>query len=111
MTTEPLVTRWRISPPSRPPHVRGMNRDTTIELMLRWWHENFQEPAAAGVPWWDGEWQWRFTWSGGPFEPRSELESTFAGAAAPNAIDAAVAELERKSDQWAPNSRREHPAR
>jgi hypothetical protein len=105
MTTETFATSWEIGPASKPPDVRGKDHDETVALMLRWWFENFEHPAAS-CPWENGE--WIFEW-GEPFDPRSELEWTFGNAATQNAIDAVVDALEARTGQWAPSSRRQRP--
>lgn len=87
---------------SKPPEMRNKDHDAAVALMTQWFFQNFEHPAGS-CPFEDGEWV--FCW-GGPFDARSELEWTFADVAAQEAVDAAIAALEAKSDQWAPNCNR-----
>jgi hypothetical protein len=103
-----LITNWEIGPPSAAPDIRGKRRGEAIAQMERWFFENFEHPAAS-CPREGGEWQWHFAW-GGPHDARRELEWAFGDAAARGIVDAVVKRLEARSDQWAPNGRRQRPS-
>jgi hypothetical protein len=60
------------------------------ELMLQWFHENFQDPN-NGTPWVDGEFLW--IW-GGPYEAPDELYSKFGDIVDEKLIDEVVKEVE-----------------
>ena len=103
---------WEMGPPTEPPDIRGKDHDTAVDLMARWFFQNFEDPVQC-TPWEDGEYV--FIW-GGPFDARDEIDSAFGEMAFQDrncqtyrALDDAVARIEKHGWQWAPNQNRMRP--
>ena len=103
---------WEMGPPTEPPDIRGKDHDEAVDLMVRWFFQNFEDPVQC-TPWEDGEYV--FIW-GGPFDACTEIDSAFGEMAAEDttnaiyqALDDAVARIEKRGWQWAPNQNRMRP--
>jgi len=110
---------WEMGPPTEPPDIRGKDHDTAVDLMVQWFFQNFEDPVQC-TPWEDGEYV--FIW-GGPFDACSEIDSAFGEMAFQDrlrrpaddncrtyqALDDAVARIEKHGWQWAPNQNRMRP--
>jgi hypothetical protein len=92
-------------PPSDPPDIRGKDRDTAVNMMVRWFFANF-ESTVENMPRDDGDW---FYVSGGPYYARDEIESAFSNVASEHRIEEAIAEIEARGFEWAPHTDRIRP--
>src|SRR5262249_15310534 len=100
-----LVESWDMGPPSTPPDVRRLRDDIATETMVKWFQENFEDPAGS-TPHDEGEYV--YIW-GGPCDAREELDEVFGATASEQAIEAAVAEIEHDGWEWAPAESRMQP--
>lgn len=71
---------------------RRMRNSEKRELMIQWFHQNFENPDDAGTPWIDGEYQW--IW-GGPSDANEELGSKFGGIVSDKLIEDVARDVER----------------
>jgi hypothetical protein len=77
---------------------RRMRKAEKLELMIDWFHQNYEDPANK-TPY-EGGYIWVF---GGPYEARDELYSKFGDLVSENLIAEAVEEVERDGlTEWAP---------
>jgi len=80
---------------------RRMRKAEKRELMLQWFHENFEDPAVS-TPYESAEGGYQWIW-GGPYEARDELSSKFDSVATETLIEEVVQEVERGGlTEWAP---------
>jgi len=78
-----LTPTWDMGPPSDPPDIKDKSESEAINLMVEWFHSNFED-LAHEKPWVDGG--YCFVW-GGPYDAREELEYTFGAGASDKLID------------------------
>jgi hypothetical protein len=100
-----LTPSWDMGPPSDPPDISGKSAEDSIELMVKWFRDNFEDPAGR-TPCDEGEYV--YVW-GGPCDAREELEDAFSHVASQELIEAATAEIETDGYEWAPAGRRMRP--
>src|SRR5579862_3070597 len=80
---------------------RRMRKAEKRELMLQWFHENFEDPA-ENTPYESAEGGYQWIW-GGPCDTREELENKFAGIVSEALIDEVKKELDRHGPGvWVP---------
>lgn len=85
---------------------RRMRKAEKRELMVQWFHENFEDPAER-TPYESAEGGYQWIW-GGPFDAREELDSKFAGLVPESLIEEVVEEIERDGlTEWAPTPSRD----
>ncbi len=79
---------------------RQMRKAEKRELMLRWFSENFEDPAVR-TPYESAEGGYQWIW-GGPYEARDELYSKFGDLVSESLIEEVVEEVEREGlTDWA----------
>jgi hypothetical protein len=82
---------------------RRMRKADKRELMLAWFHQNFEDPANR-TPYESAEGGYQWIW-GGPYEAKDELYSMFGDLVPEALIDEVVEEVERDGlTNWAPVS-------
>src|SRR5262249_20809142 len=91
-----------VGPPTACPDIRGLDDDGAAEAMVKWFWENFEDPAHE-TPWAEGEYV--YIW-GDPYEARDELENAFGETASERAFKIAVDEIESNGWEWAPSGQR-----
>lgn len=80
---------------------RRMRKAQKSELMLQWFHENFEDPAVR-TPYESAEGGYQWIW-GGPHDAREELSSQFHGLVSEALIEEVAEEIERDGlTEWAP---------
>jgi hypothetical protein len=80
---------------------RRMRKAQKSELMLQWFHENFEDPAVR-TPYESAEGGYQWIW-GGPHDAREELSSQFHGVVSEALIEEIAEEVERDGlTEWAP---------
>jgi hypothetical protein len=78
-----------------------MDQDEQRELMIAWFHQNFEDPAQS-TPYESAEGGYQWIW-GGPCEARDELYSKFGDIVSESLIEEAVKEIESDGIvDWAP---------
>lgn len=80
---------------------RRMRKAEKLELMIGWYHLNFEDPAQS-TPYESAEGGYQWIW-GGPYEARDELYSKFGDIVSESFIEEAVKEIESDGIvDWAP---------
>src|ERR1700730_12145242 len=80
---------------------RRMRKAEKLELMIGWFHLNFEDPAQS-TPYESAEGGYQWIW-GGPYEARDELYSKFGDIVSESFIEEAVKEIESDGIvDWAP---------
>jgi hypothetical protein len=80
---------------------RRMRKADKRELMIQWFHQNFEDPAES-TPHDSAEGGYQWIW-GGPYDVADELFSKFGDIASEALIDEVVKHVERHGlSQWAP---------
>jgi hypothetical protein len=80
---------------------RRLRKAEKLELMIAWFHENFEDPAQS-TPYESAEGGYQWIW-GGPYEARDELYSKFGDIVSESLIEEAVKEIESDGIvDWAP---------
>jgi hypothetical protein len=81
-----------------------MDEDEQRELMLQWFHQNFEDPV-NGNALWDGETkEYVYLW-GGPYDAQEQLWDKFGDIVSEALIDEVVREIQRDGIvDWAPGS-------
>ena len=80
---------------------RRMRKAEKLELMIGWFHQNFEDPAQS-TPYESAEGGYQWIW-GGPYEARDELYSKFGDIVSESFIEEAVKEIESDGIvDWAP---------
>jgi hypothetical protein len=97
-----MLETYELWPPSTPPDIRGKDHNAAIDLMVRWFFANFEDPAES-TPRDDGDWVW--IW-GGPYYARDEIEYAFGDVASEQLIDEATTKIEADGFECAPNADR-----
>ncbi|CAH1072463.1 HEPN domain-containing protein [Candidatus Nitrotoga sp. 1052] len=87
----------------KPSDLQGLNATEQKELMERWFHENYEDPAER-TPYESAEGGYIWIW-GGPYYARDELENYFHEYADQSVINELTEELERYGWEWAPTER------
>ena len=78
-----------------------MRRDAKRELMLQWFHSNYEDPA-ENTPFESAEGGYQYIW-GGPYEARDELYAMFGDIVPENLIEEVAEQIERHGTfDWAP---------
>src|SRR5262249_2996713 len=85
-----------VGPPTACPDIRGLDDDAAAEAMVKWFWENFEDPAHE-TP--GAEGAYVYIW-GGPYEARDELEDAFGETATERAFKIAVDEIESNGWEW-----------
>src|SRR4051812_17820835 len=80
---------------------RRMRKADKRELMLEWFHDNFEDPAEnTSYSSEDGGYQWNF---GGPHDATEELYEKFDGIASQALIEDVIAKVQQNGIlEWAP---------
>jgi hypothetical protein len=94
-----------MGPPSTPPDIREKDHSTAVDLMVRWFFANFEDPVET-TPRDEGDWV--FIW-GGPYYARDEIEFAFGNVASEQLIDEVTNKIEEDGFEWAPSDARIMP--
>jgi hypothetical protein len=89
---------------SEAPNLDGLNSEDRIFAIVRWFYENFEDPAQH-TPYESREGGYQYVW-GGPYDAREEVEGAFSGAT-DEEIEVAVDEIQSDGTfEWAPHDSR-----
>lgn len=88
-----------------PSEFRRLSRARKVEAMIRWFHENYEDPAVR-TPYESREGGYQWIW-GGPYDAREEIGDEFSDVADESVIEQAVDDVTRDGFDWAPKERRE----
>jgi hypothetical protein len=91
-----LLEDWCMGPPSDLLDPAGKDEDTIVDLMVEWFHTDFEDPAHS-TPHNNGAYV--FVW-GGPYDAR-EVPSALENVS-DEQVDAVVEIIEEDNDEWAP---------
>jgi hypothetical protein len=99
-----------MGPPSPAPSVAGKSHDEMVKTMVKWFFENFEDPAEE-TPFESAEGGYQYIW-GGPYNANEELQAAFC----PTLDDPAFEQLKkrawlrpRRSKKTAGSGRPQHP--
>lgn len=85
----------------KPNDLAGLTESQQHEIMVRWFHENYENPAER-TPYESAEGGYIWIW-GGPYDAREEIDEYFHEYAIDSAIDSAVDEIQQDGlFEWAP---------
>src|SRR5262245_34602401 len=85
---------------------RRMRKAEKRELMVRWFHENFENPAES-LPYESAEGGYQWIW-GGPYDAREQLFDKFGDFVPESLIEEVAEEVEREGvTDWSPTLRRD----
>jgi hypothetical protein len=89
-----LIEEWDMGPASSPPDI--------VDLMVQWFFQNFEDPC-QNTPYCEG-----YVYiHGGPHYSADEIGDAFGDVATPEALEKAVAEIEKEGGpEWAPTHNR-----
>jgi hypothetical protein len=96
---------WNMGPPSDPPNLRRKSRNRAVDLMVRWFLANFEDPVENTSR---DSGEWVYIW-GGPYNARQELAAAFGDEATEQALEEAAARIEEEGWEWAPSDSRMRP--
>jgi len=103
------MQNWDMGPPSPAPSVVGKSHDEMIEIMVKWFFENFEDPAEE-TPFESAEGGYQYIW-GGPYDANEELQDAFCPEVGDPTFDAvekacmaAAEKVEEDGWEWAPAS-------
>ena len=95
-------------PVSDPPDLTGLPYYDAVSAVEDWFLVNFEHPANS-TPYDSAEGGYIFI-SGGPYSAREVIKTFFGNTGPEGALDQAARDIEAKSAEWVPSSRRSLPA-
>jgi hypothetical protein len=105
------MTEVDMGPPSPAPSVVGKSHDEMIDVMVKWFFQNFEDPAEE-TPYESAEGGYQYIW-GGPYDANEELQAAFCPKledptfeVVEKAAIAAAEKIEEDGWEWAPASSR-----
>ncbi|MEV5032101.1 hypothetical protein MRBLMC3_001295 [Sphingobium sp. LMC3-1-1.1] len=96
-----------LQPTSDAPSLDGLSRAERVQVMVDWFHENFEDPAME-TPFESAEGGYQYIW-GGPYDAMDELYTEFPDAAEDEIAEAADEVQSEGLFDWAPHRGRIRP--